>query len=330
MTAAPRHIRRLATAALALAAVLHAGDASAQNWPQQTWWNQSLSRVNPAVSANAYTLSGTGFLRRQWVNLPGAPTTTGLTVAAPVYRYNMGGALAIERDEIGAQAVTQARGSVAIAPVARDNFRLSVGAGVSFRASALDGRELRTAEGTYRGSVFDHRDRLLPTNEVSANSLGFDAGVAVAFGETEVGVSILDVNAPVAEYDGLDVPFTRTLLGFATTTLPVSEVLDVQLSAIVQNDTRTTQAQASAFAWYNSNIGIGAAFRGFGEASVDAASVLLGWRASPTLTFAYAYDVGLSPVSEAHDGSHELSVRFELSTPIGKGKLPPVIFNPRL
>ena len=330
MTAAPRPSRLLTAAALALCTLGCAGDALAQNWPQQTWWTQSLSRLNPAVSANAYTLSGTGFLRRQWVNLPGAPTTTGLTVASPVYRYDMGGALAIERDAIGAQAVTQARGSVAYAPIARENFRLSVGAGVSFRASALDGRELRTAEGTYRGSVFDHRDQLLPTNEVSASSLGVDAGVAVAFGETEIGVSVLDVNAPVAEYEGLNVAFTRTLLGFATTTLPVGEVLDVQLSAIVQNDTRTTQAQASAFAWYNGNIGVGAAFRGLGEASIDAASALLGWRASPTLTFAYAYDLGLSSISEAHDGSHEISVRFELSTPIGKGKLPPVIFNPRL
>ena len=330
MTAAPRHIHRLAAAALALCAVLYAGDAFAQNWPQQTWWTQSLSRVNPAVSANAYTLSGTGLLRRQWVNLPGAPNTTGLTVAAPVYRYDMGGALAIERDAIGAQTVTQARGSVAYAPIARDNFRLSVGAGVSFRASALDGQALRTDDGTYLGSVFDHNDQLLPTTDQSATSLGVDAGVAVAFGETEIGVSVLDLNAPAAEYEGLDVPFTRTLLAFATTTLPVNEVLDVRVSAIVQNDTRVTQAQAQAFAWYNGNIGVGAAFRGLGEASVDAASVLLGWRASPTLTFAYAYDIGLSGISDAHDGSHELSVRFELSTPIGKGKLPPVIFNPRL
>ena len=302
----------------------------AQTWPQQTWWRQSLSRVNPAVSANAYTLSATGFLRQQWNNLPGAPRTVGLSVASPVYRYDAGGALAIERDEIGAQAVTQARGSLSFAPIARDNFRLSVGAGVSFRASALDGDALRTDDGTYAGSVFDHRDQLLPTDEVSATSLGFDAGVAVAFGETEVGVSVLDLNAPAAAYGPLDVPFARTLLAFATTTLPLSEALDLQVSAIVQNDTRITQAQASAFAWYNGNIGVGAAFRGFGGSSIDAASVLLGWRASPVLTFAYAYDLGLSELSEAHDGSHELSVRFELSTPIGKGKLPPVIYNPRL
>lgn len=316
---------------MTLAFALASGsDAFAQNWPQQSWWSQSLSRVNPAVSANAYTLSGTGFLRRQWVNLPGAPTTTGLTVASPVYRYNMGGALAIERDAVGAQTITQARGSIAFAPIARDNFRLSIGGGVSFRASALDGTELRTDDGTYGGGVFDHNDLLLPTEEQSATSLGFDAGVAVAFGETEVGVSVLDLNAPVSEFERLDVPFSRTLLAFATTTLPVNEVLDVQLSAIVQNDTRVTQAQASAFAWYNGNIGVGAAFRGFDANTVDAASVLLGWRASPTLTFAYGYDVGLSSLAEAHDGAHEISVRFELANPIGKGQLPPVIFNPRL
>ena len=229
-----------------------------------------------------------------------------------------------------AQSVTQARGSLSFAPITRDNFRLSVGAGVSFRASALNGRELRTDDGTYEGSVFNHNDLLLPTNEVSASSLGVDFGVAAAFGETEVGISVLDLNAPVAAYDGLDVPFTTTLLAFATSTLPINEVLDLQVAAVAQNDTRLTQAQVSAFAWYDRNIGVGAAFRGFGGSMIDAASVLLGWRASETLTFAYAYDVGLSDLSEAHDGSHEISVRFELATPIGKGRLPPVIFNPRL
>ena len=328
MTTASTYSTAIASAALLSVACVTV--AAGQTWPQQSWWPQSLARVNPAVSANAYTLSATGFLRQQWNNLPGAPRTIGLTVASPVYRYDAGGALAIERDEIGAQSVTQARGSVSFAPVARERFRLSVGAGVSFRASSLDGAALRTDDGQYEGSVFNHFDRLLPTNEVSATSIGVDAGLAVAFGETEVGVSVLDLNAPTAGYDGLNVPFTRTLLAFATTTLPVSEALDVQLAGIIQNDTRLTQAQASAFAWYTGNIGAGASFRGFGGSSIDAASVLLGWRASPVLTFAYAYDIGLSGLSEAHDGSHELSVRFELSTPIGKGKLPPVIFNPRL
>ena len=154
--------------------------------------------------------------------------------------------------------------------------------------------------------------------------------MAVAFGETQVGISVQDLNAPSDDYDELSVTWPRTLLAFGTTTLPINELLDLQVSAIIQNDTRVTQAQAAAFAWYNGNIGAGAAFRGFGGPSVDAASVLLGWRASPVLTFAYAYDVGLSELSEAHDGSHEISLRFEMSTPIGKGRLPPIIFNPRL
>lgn len=331
LTATAPDKRHAATLALACALTCAAAvDASAQNWPQQSWYNQSLARVNPAVSANAYTLSATGFLRRQWVNLPGAPATEGLTVATPVYRYNMGGALAIERDAVGAQTVTQARASLAFAPIAGDDFRLSVGGGVSFRASALDGAALRTDDGAYLGSVFDHRDRLLPSAEQSATSLGFDAGVAVAFGETEIGASVLDVNAPAAEFAALNTSFTRTLLVFATTTLPVNETLDLQLSGIFQDDTRVSQAQVSAFAWYNGNIGVGGAFRGYSANTVDAASLLLGWRASAALTFAYAYDLGLSSLSEAHDGSHEISVRFELSEPIGKGKLPPVIFNPRL
>ncbi len=289
----------------------------------------SPARLNPAVSANAYTLSATGFLRQQYNNLPGAPNTIGITVASPVYRVNAGGALAVERDQIGVQEVTQARGSLAFAVLRRDNLRVSAGFGASLKNARINGDELRTDDGRYTGLI-EHRDVILPNGSISANTLGFDAGVAVSFGETQVGVSVLDVNAPSDAYDALSVTWPRTYLAFGNTTLPINEALDLQLSAIVQNDTRTTQTQVSAFGWYNGNIGAGAAFRGFNAPSIDAASLLLGWRASPVLTFAYAYDVGLSELSEAHDGSHEITVRFELANPIGKGRLPPLIYNPRL
>lgn len=290
----------------------------------------SPARLNPAVSANAYTLSATGFLRQQYNNLPGAPNTVGLTVASPIYIANAGGALSIERDRIGVQEVTQVRGSLAFALLRRDNLRLSAGFGASLKNARLSGDELITSDGEYGGGLFSHKDAILPNGSVSAQTLGLDAGIAVSFGETQLGVSVLDINAPTDDYDALSVQWPRTYLAFGTTTLPINEVLDLQLSAIVQNDTRTTQTQLAAFGWYNGNIGAGAAFRGFGAASIDAASVLLGWRASPVLTFAYAYDIGLSELSQAHDGSHEISVRFALANPIGKGKLPPLIYNPRL
>ncbi len=311
-------------------ALFNTSDAVAQRWPQQSWWQMSPARLNPAVSANAYSLSATGFLRQQYNNLPGAPNTIGLTVASPIYRVNAGAAIAVERDRIGVQEVTQARASLALAVFKTDKLRVSAGFGASLKASRIDGDLLRTSNGDYGAGNVNHLDVLLPTGSISARTLGLDAGMAVSFGETQIGISALDVNAPSDEYDALVVQWPRTYLAFGTTTLPVNEVLDLQLSAIVQNDTRTTQSQVAAFGWYNGNIGAGAAFRGFGGASVDAASLLLGWRASPVLTFAYAYDIGLSELSDAHDGSHEISVRFELANPIGKGKLPPLIYNPRL
>ncbi len=315
---------------MAIACWLCATPALAQRWPQQSWWQQSPERLNPAASANAYSLSATGFLRQQYNNLPGAPTTIGLTIASPIYIVNAGGALSVERDQIGVQEVTQARGSLAFAALSRENLRVSVGFGASLKNSRINGQDLRTDDGDYGGGLIDHRDGILPNGGISATTLGLDAGVAVTFGETQVGVSVLDLNAPSDEYETLSVTWPRTYLAFATTTLPINEALDLQLSAIAQNDTRTTQTQVAAFGWYNGNIGAGAAFRGFGSTSLDAASLLLGWRASPVLTFAYAYDVGLSELSDAHDGSHEISVRFELANPIGKGKLPPLIYNPRL
>ena len=146
-------------------------DVFAQRWPQQSWWQQNLARVNPASSANEFSLSATGFLRRQYNNLPGAPTTTGVTLASPIYIVNAGGALSVERDEIGAQSVTQFRGSLAYAPIVRENLRVSVGLGASLKNSQLDGSRLRTDDGEYSNGLINHNDNLLPTDR----GLGADA-----------------------------------------------------------------------------------------------------------------------------------------------------------
>ncbi len=302
----------------------------AQTWPQSSWWSLEPARFNPASSAQAYSLSATGLLRRQWINIPGSPTTLGATFASPVYRYQAGGALAIENDRIGVFAITQVRGSASFSVIRRENLDVSVGAGGNLRAAEIAGGDLRTAEGEYGNGQIDHLDPLLPNGSVSATTIGLDAGVTVLFGETQIGISALDINAPRGDYDRFGRVWPRTYTAFAKTTLPISERLDLQFGVLAYNDARLTQVQAHAFAWYNGNIGAGAAFRGAGTQSSDALSLLLGWRASGTLTFAYAYDAGLSALKSVHDGSHEISVRFVMADPIGRGRLPPIIFSPRL
>ena len=80
---------------------------------------------------------------------------------------------------------------------------------------------------------------------------------------------------------------------------------------------------------WRENIFAGASFRGFGNNSKDAAMLIAGLKLNEKTTLAYAFDVPLSPLNTVNRGSHELLLRYSLNKPIGIGKLPPVIYNPR-
>lgn len=85
---------------------------------------------------------------------------------------------------------------------------------------------------------------------------------------------------------------------------------------------------STIFRW-KENIFAGASFRGLSSSARDAAVLLGGLRINERTTLAYSFDIPLSALQAANRGSHELLLRYELNKPIGRGKLPPVIYNPR-
>jgi len=305
-------------------------DVGAQNWPQSSLWNQSAMRLNPAVSGNLYSLDASASLRRQWEGLEGAPATTQVSVGAPVYIANAGVSFGIERDQIGLQAVNLLRGGLSYKVFEKDDVSVSVGGAVTYRQATLDGSGLRTSDGTYANGIVTHFDDLLPLTEQASSSIGFDGGLEIKWKETRIGVSMLDLNEPVSNWSGVNRKWSRTILTYANTLLPVSELVDLEASALFQVGQNSMQAAVNATAWYNNNIGVGGSLRGYDRNTLDAVSLLIGWRPSEKITLAYAYDFGLSTLVRSHQGSHEVVLRYVMKDPIGRGKLPPIIFNPRL
>jgi len=54
-----------------------------------------------------------------------------------------------------------------------------------------------------------------------------------------------------------------------------------------------------------------------------------GLRISERMHLYYGYDLSLSALRGATEGSHELMLRYNLNKVIGAGLAPPVIFSPR-
>ena len=316
--------------ALTAVACVFTSDLNAQSWPQSTLWNQSPLRLNPASCGNLYSLDASATLRRQWQGLEGSPSTTQFAIGAPIYIANAGVSIGFERDEIGLQAVNLFRGGLAYKVFEKDELSVSLGGAVTYRQATLDGSSLRTADGTYTNGVIVHFDNLLPTSEIASSSVGFDGGIEIKWKESRLGVSLLDLNEPVSNWSGVNRKWSRTILTHANTILPVAELVDIEASAILQVGQNAMQSAVNATAWYNNNIGVGGSLRGYSGTTLDAVSLLIGWRPSEKITLAYAYDFGLSTLVRSHQGSHEVVLRYVMKEPIGRGKLPPVIFNPRL
>ncbi len=304
--------------------------AYAQSWPQSTIWNQSPLRLNPASSGNLFSLDASATLRKQWQDIEGSPTTTQFAVGAPIYIANAGVSIGFERDEIGLQSVNLFRGGLAYKVFSKDELSVSVGGAVTYRQASLDGSGLRTDNGTYANGIISHFDNLLPVTDQSNSSIGFDAGLEIKWKETRIGLSLLDINEPISTWSGVNRKWSRTILTHANTIVPVAELIDIEASMMLQIGQSTTQTVVNATAWYNNNIGVGSAFRGYDGNTLDAVSLILGWRPSQKITLAYAYDFGLSKLVRSHQGSHEVVLRYVMTDPIGRGKLPPIIFNPRL
>jgi hypothetical protein len=105
--------------------------------------------------------------------------------------------------------------------------------------------------------------------------------------------------------------------------------LSVRPSFLAKTDFSVTQIEISSVFNWRDNIFAGASFRGVSKDARDAVIVLAGWQINERSTVAYAYDIPLSALQAANRGSHELMLRYSLNKPVGRGVLPPVIYNPR-
>lgn len=305
---------------------------AAQQAPQYSLYMLNPYAYNPAYAGLENTLVGTGVYRQQWSNLLGAPVTQHINAHLPLYVISSGVGLRVENDAIGAHRTTQAVLSYNYQLELGRNVLLSAGLSAGYLQYALDGTKLRAPDGVYAEPSFNHNDQFLPEGKVQAGTPVVEAGLYLQTKNLQLGAAVLPAFAPVLtinDADALKIEPVRHYFFTAAYTLQVGDNLGVKPSAAVKTDFAETQMEISTLLQWNENIFAGASFRGFGNADRDAAVVIAGLRLNEKTTLAYSFDIPLSPLSSANRGSHELLLRYSLNKPIGAGKLPPVIYNPR-
>lgn len=304
----------------------------AQQAPQYSLYSLNPYALNPAYAGLENTLVATGAYRQQWSGLLGAPVTQHANAHMPLYVISSGIGLKVENDAIGAHRTTQAALSYSYSLELGRTTQLSAGVSAGYMQYSLDGDKLRAPEGTYNEPNFNHNDQFLPEGRVKASTTFFEAGIFLQAQKLQAGISMQPVFSPaltIGGTDALKIEPVRHYFFYSSYTFDVGRNLNIKPSVLAKTDITETQAEISVVFQWNENIFAGASFRGFGERARDATVIMAGLRLSEKTTLAYAFDIPLSPLNSANRGSHELLLRYSLNRPIGAGKLPPVIYNPR-
>ncbi len=309
--------------------LLLGGTAGAQQFAQYSLYWLDPVQFNPAYAGLDNSLSVTGTYRTQWTGLEGQPSGQTLSAHLPVYFLSSGFGVEAERDVIGARQLNRFGVSWNYQLV-RSSAVWSAGLSARYLQMSLNGGDLRTPGGIYSepGNV-NHQDPLLPTGSEGAGTFTFSAGVYYQAERVEGGLSVRNLTEGVLSFPGLDYPLGRQYHGYLRARFDVLRSWEVDPLLFAVSDGTQHQLSMGAIARYNDNVFAGAAYRGYNNQTSDAIVIMAGINLSEKISVAYAYDLTLSDLRSVQDGSHELTLKYNLRQRIGAGIPPPLIFNPR-
>ncbi len=305
----------------------------AQQPAQYSMYMFNTYGFNPAQAGLGSTLTATGGYRAQWVGLEGNPTSQFLNVTLPLNIVNSGVGLSFHNETLGARTGLMAKASYNYILKMGDN-QLSLGLSGGIMQGSLDGNRLRTPTGRYEpNSVVNHNDGVLPVVSVNGMTPIFDVGVYFKSEKIEAGLSVNNVQQPKLSLVGgqttTEVTLSRQYYAFVGGNFGLTDKITIHPSVLIKSDAIETQIDASTFFRFNDNIFLGTSFRGYNSKTIDAMTIFGGFKLNSNLTIAYSYDIVLSSLKVRTSASHEIALIYNLGKEFGKGKLPPIIYNPR-
>ena len=287
--------------------------ACAQSEPQFTQYMYNKYLFNPAYAGSADGIDMSALYRNQYVGLTTRPISTeGFNVNMPVAAASSGIGITAINDNIGFQRSTY----VAINYDYRKNFnwgKMGIGIGAGIIQSSLNGAELQAPEGTYSPGVVNHNDPNLPNT--MQNGIAPDLSFGVYFNNDKyfAGASINHIafaSAKISTPAGsVDLNFARNLFLMGGYDFNLGKKLRLMPSAIIKTDFKQIQVDLGGNFTIIDNILAGISFRGYNKNTIDALSLIFGFRYRG-LQFVYSYDANLSYLTNFNSGSHELSVNY--------------------
>ena len=291
-------------------------EAWAQQEVQSSLYWAVPTLYNPAAAGSDSTLHVAAFDRMQWTGVKNAPQTFFISADMPVrfLRRVHGVGVTAVNDQAGLFSTTFVSGQYAYR-VPLWGGQLTVGGQAGLANQAFRGGDIYIPE----GDAWEPSDDALPTGDVSA--MGFDCGAGVRYerGWWYGGVGALHLTGTKLDLDEYAYSeLTRTYYFHAGGNIPVRRTLFiVQPSVLVKTTWQATQVDYTVRVTYDRRLWGGLTYR-----PGDAVVLMVGADVK-TFRFGYAYDIGISPLAKASDGSHEVLAAYTLQLDLEKKKKHP-------
>ncbi|MCF8236863.1 MAG: PorP/SprF family type IX secretion system membrane protein [Saprospiraceae bacterium] len=304
-----------------------------QQLPQFALTSWSLTEMNPAATGAGEDLIFNGAARRQWNALPGSPSGYHISAHMPFPAIQSGLGISLLQDQIGLLSNLEATILYAYhLPISRE-WTLSGGIAAGLFQSGLDGSSIRTPDGQYPdGGGIDHQDGQLPVGQVNALSPLIHAGAMVSNQQWTVGSSFRYAQGGKLSFTGSDVKTALQIqphvMLHASWQTAIGD-LAIMPTTVWMSDLSQVQATTQCYLTWRERFILGGGYRGWSNHTQDAILLTAGVHVSDRFLFMYAYESGLSPLKQTHNGSFELMIQYRIPTGINKGKLPGIIYNPR-
>jgi type IX secretion system PorP/SprF family membrane protein len=257
--------------------------------------------VNPGYAGSRDVLSLTGMYRRQWVDIPGAPSTITFSGDMPLANERMGLGLTVFKDKVGVEANTGAYASYAYRVRLTQKGTLSFGANVGFTQYSANLADV--AQPNPNDPAFGANIREFNPN--------FGFGMFYSTDRFYVSLALPHIlNNKLASLEELQSRMKRHYflgMGYVMGLSPNVKLKPSFLVKVVEG--APIQTDFNLNFWYVDKLGIGASYR-----TGDAVVALLEFQATTGLRFGYAYDITTSDLARYASGTHEIMVRYEFAT----------------
>jgi len=277
--------------------------------------------VNPAYAGYKENLNIHAFYRNQWTGISGAPRTMSLAVDAIANDGNVGLALQVTSDKLGAQSNLGIYGNYAYRiPMNYDgSSRLALGLGFGMIQLGIDGSLLNPND----------PEPFQPVGMQSTIVPDARAGVYYADDRFYAGISadnLISQYIAVDRYAFIPQPKPHYYIT-AGMLLPISQDLQIKPSFLLKDDRGgPTSLDINAFLMLQDKIWIGGSYR-TGVKLYDKSylqkdlsprnSAVAAIELFPSRNFrlGYAFDFSIGPLQGYSGGTHEISIGFLFSKP---------------